>query len=110
MLAIILGAVCMTAYAARVNWVLSHTPEVAAKRAGDVIPYEKIRMVYERIQKNGIQWSAGLTAEKGRRYIVVGGSGKSNQDGWIMDLSLRPPIYILLWHGYLTIWDLKNRC
>ena len=73
-LALILGFV---AYVYRLNRTLATTPPEAKKLAIPTLTDEVIRKTYQRIQKDPIPWEKALPKRLDRRYIVVGGSGRS---------------------------------
>ncbi|KAL7802866.1 hypothetical protein V8C43DRAFT_269614 [Trichoderma afarasin] len=75
LLVLAVGAICLVLYMLRLNWVLSHTPQEVANRAGEPLTRDYVRDVFERVKREGIDWEDRLPPRKDRRYIVVGGSG-----------------------------------
>lgn len=72
----LLFLVIALAYLWHVNRSFLGSPDEAAQLAQRRWTDNEIREAYKRIQNKPPDVSPSLTAKKGRRYIVVGGSGK----------------------------------
>ena len=64
-------------YLWHVNQAMSGTPEEVKKITPNRWTEEEIRETYTRLEKEPIDFTPPLPPKLNRRYIVVGGSGKS---------------------------------
>lgn len=68
---------CFVLYLIHVNRALASTPAEAQKFATKRWTKEEVREEYERVKKSPTDIAKALPPKKGRRYVVLGGSGRS---------------------------------
>jgi len=68
--------VLVAAWLFRVNSAMRSVPEIARKASPRRWTKKDLRDTYERVQQKPIDFVSSLPPRLGRRYVVVGGSGK----------------------------------
>ncbi|KAF0326330.1 3-beta hydroxysteroid dehydrogenase isomerase family [Colletotrichum asianum] len=62
-------------YLWRINWAMSNTPPEAQRVSPDRWTPDRVKRVFERMEKQPIDWTPHLPPKLDRRYVIVGGAG-----------------------------------
>lgn len=74
-----LVATLLLAYLVRINSLLKGTPGEVRKLTDSPWQPAQLKEIYERLRKHPVDYTAGLPPRQSRRYLVTGGSGKTQQ-------------------------------
>lgn len=75
---VILLAVGSVLYLWRINHLMKTVPKEALEASPDRWTRQQVRETYERLLKKPISFAEHLPPKQDRRYVVIGGSGRSN--------------------------------
>lgn len=83
--------VLLVLYLWKVNHTMWTTPPEALKYSPTRWAPEECRKTYERVKKEPVNWAAYAPPKQERRYVIVGGSGMSQNRGRFLNIKVSNP-------------------